>query len=325
MSLFDERTMTWLREPLQALASEDVLIGTSSWKYPGWCGQLYDESRYVTRGRFSESRFEKECLEEFSEVFPTVCVDAGYYNFPSPSYIEGLCRQVPDTFQFAFKVTDTITIKNYPQLPRFGEKGGKPNEHFLNAELFKSAFLASCERRQHQIGLLIFEFSHFYPKDFGRGREFVDALDAFLSKLPDSYAYAVEVRNRNLLQRDYFAMLSSHRVAHVFNSWTRMPSLAEQIEMPGSFTTDFVASRLLLRPGRAYEQAVEAFSPYKEVKDANLEVRDAARKLVEKAKEKPERGKKRKSFLFVNNRLEGNALSTIAAIVDQTNRCATSV
>ena len=31
------------------------------------------------------------------------------------------------------------------------------------------------------------------------------------------------------------------------------------------------------------------------------------------------------SFLFVNNRLEGNALSTIAAIVDQTNRRATSV
>ena len=29
------------------LAREGVFIGTSSWKYPGWLGQLYAEDRYV--------------------------------------------------------------------------------------------------------------------------------------------------------------------------------------------------------------------------------------------------------------------------------------
>ena len=31
-------------------------------KYPGWRGQLYDESRYLYRGKVAESRFEKQCL-----------------------------------------------------------------------------------------------------------------------------------------------------------------------------------------------------------------------------------------------------------------------
>jgi uncharacterized protein YecE (DUF72 family) len=59
-----------------------VFIGTSSWKYQGWFGQLYDRARYEYRGRFAEARFNSECLGEYSEVFKTVCVDAAYYTFP---------------------------------------------------------------------------------------------------------------------------------------------------------------------------------------------------------------------------------------------------
>ena len=43
---------------------------------------LYDEQRYLYRGKFAESRFERDCLEEYAQIFRTVCVDAGYYQFP---------------------------------------------------------------------------------------------------------------------------------------------------------------------------------------------------------------------------------------------------
>lgn len=105
-------------------------------------------------------------------------------------------------------------------------------------------------------------------------------------------------------------MLGSHGVAHVFNSWTRIPSVAEQIELPGAFCADFTVARLLLKPGRTYEQAVTMFSPYKAIQEPNDEVKDAAKSLILKAK-----GGKRPSFLFVNNRLEGNAPKTISSIV----------
>ena len=34
-----------LAQKLRALAAEKVFIGTSSWKYEGWCGMLYDAAQ----------------------------------------------------------------------------------------------------------------------------------------------------------------------------------------------------------------------------------------------------------------------------------------
>ena len=133
-----------IRQQVATLAAEGVFIGTSSWKYPGWRGMLYDESRYVYRGKFAESRFEKNCLTEYAEVFKTVCVDAAYYKFPDEKYLENLVSHVPADFQFAFKVTDDITIKRFSNLPRFGIRAGKTNDNFLNAGLFAHAFLRPC-------------------------------------------------------------------------------------------------------------------------------------------------------------------------------------
>ncbi len=66
------------RTRLAALATQGIFIGTSSWKYPGWCSQVYDEQRYFTRGKFSEAKFNRSCLAEYAQTFHTVCVDAGY-------------------------------------------------------------------------------------------------------------------------------------------------------------------------------------------------------------------------------------------------------
>jgi len=299
---------------VQELARRNVFIGTSSWKYPGWLGQLYDEQRYVWRGKFAESRFERECLSEYAEVFRTVCVDAGYYRFPSPQQIGGLVKQVQPGFKLCFKVTDEITTRTFPHLPRHGDKAGQRNEHFLNAGLFKAAFLDSCKPFQESIGVLIFEFSHLHPRDFERGRDFVEALDGFLAQLPSGWQYGVEVRNRNLLCEPYFAMLHRHGVAHVMNNWTLMPSVAEQMKLPGVFTNEeFTAARFLLKPGRTYEQAVGAFSPYDATKEVNEEARLALAELIAMRKQAQANGRTKPTYLLVNNRLEGNALMTILA------------
>lgn len=53
-----------LQSAVQRLAAEGIRIGTSSWKYNGWAGVLYDQQRYCYRGKFAETRFERECLAE---------------------------------------------------------------------------------------------------------------------------------------------------------------------------------------------------------------------------------------------------------------------
>ena len=57
------------------LAAKGIFIGTSSWKYDGWFGQLYTPARYEYRGKVAKTRFERECLAEYAGVFKTVCVD----------------------------------------------------------------------------------------------------------------------------------------------------------------------------------------------------------------------------------------------------------
>ena len=52
-------------------------------KYDGWVGSIYSEDRYVTRGKFSRAKFEENCLTEYAEMFPTVCGDLTFYQFPS--------------------------------------------------------------------------------------------------------------------------------------------------------------------------------------------------------------------------------------------------
>jgi hypothetical protein len=95
-----------------------------------------------------------------------------------------------------------------------------------------------------------------------------------------------------------------------------MPPVGKQMELPGSRrNASLVAARFLLKPGRRYEDAVKTFEPYVRVKEENPEARAAAKALIEEGKKA---GPARKSFVFVNNRLEGNALATIAAVMEGT-------
>src|SRR5262249_3818468 len=148
--------------------------------------------------------------------------------------------------------------------------------------------------------------------------DFVEALDHFLGRLPRGWPYGVEIRNRNFLQEDYFATLARHGVSHIYNSWQEMPSLAEQIAIPASRTTpDFFGAQLWLKPGRKYEDAVKLFKPYNEIKDPYPEGRQAGARLVKSAATS---GGRTRAYVYVNNRFEGNALQTIAAMLEGATR-----
>ncbi len=291
-----------LRDRLAALAREGVYAGTSSWKYEGWLGRVYTPQRYEYRGKLAESRFRRNCLTEYAETFKTVSVDAAYYTFPTEKYLQGLAEQTPVDFLFSFKVTDEITIKRFPNIERFQKDGraGKLNENFLNAELFTNSFLKPCETIRSKIGLLMFEFSRFGAADYSRGREFMADLDRFLGELPDGWRYGVEIRNRKFLHPEYLAMLRSHGVAHIFNSWENMPPVHEQITVPDIFPTPHLfGARLLLRPGRSYNESVDMFEPYESIKDPYPEGRAAAVELIRKGRRTGADGN---AFIYVGNR-----------------------
>ncbi|MEO8027224.1 MAG: DUF72 domain-containing protein [Bryobacteraceae bacterium] len=295
---------------LARLREQNIFIGTSSWKYEGWLDQIYTPERYVTRGKFSKARFESECLAEYAQVFPIVCGDFSFYQFPTPEYWQKLFASASPDLHFAFKIPEEITVNVWPHHARYGPRAGFRNESFLNAALLEAAFLDLLKPYRARVPVLIFEFGAFAQKSFAHAGEFLHALKPFLAALPDTFRYGVEVRNEDYLVPAYFDALRERNITHVFNAWSRMPEIGEQIEMPGAFTSDIVVSRALLKKGRAYEDAVAQFSPYREVQDPNDSARAALRALIQRAQKE-----RRSAYLFVNNRLEGNSPGTIEAVL----------
>jgi uncharacterized protein YecE (DUF72 family) len=202
-------------------------------------------------------------------------------------------------------------VMEFPMHPRYGPRAGVENPSFLDADLFRANMIDLLEPYAGRVASLIFEFGTFPKRAFEDVGQFVARLNGFLQRLPAGFQYSVEIRNPEFLFPEYFDCLKAHGVAHVFNAWTRMPELDEQIRIGDAWTADHFVTRALLRRGRAYEEAVQKFSPYEQVQEENPRARGAIREMIRKAREQ-----RRRAYIFVNNRLEGNAPGTIEAILE---------
>lgn len=297
---------------LRALADRHVYFGTSSWKYPGWLGSIYRPERYQVRNKFSQRKFEAECLREYAETFPVVGGDFSFYQFPSPQYWERLFGETPDSLLFGLKVPENLTVAIWPRHARYGARAGQLNQEFLDPTVLDRLFLRPLLPYRDRLAVLMFEFGHLSHEVIDTPATFIGLIEAFLAGLPEGFRFAVEIRNPEFLGEPYFKALASHNVAHVFNAWTRMPDLETQIELPGAFTADFTVARALLKHGQAYDDAVDRFEPYTRVQEPNPATRKALRTLASNAL-----ANRRPAFLFVNNRLEGNAPGTIEAVTEE--------
>ncbi|MDQ2670670.1 MAG: DUF72 domain-containing protein [Gemmatimonadota bacterium] len=283
---------------------EQVRFGTSSWNYPGWQGLVYHELR--------PSRTNSAALlEEYARfpLFRTVGVDSSFYTPPTPETLARYADGLPAGFPCVSKVWDRITVHTFSRL-KDPKRAGERNPDFLNADLFLEAVYEPYERHfAEHAGPFVFEFQTIGRNCGVDGEGFCELLDRFFAAIPRDGRYAVELRNDEFLTPGYFDVLRRHGVSHLFNSWTRMPPIGAQLDLPGVFTGRFVVARALLRPGRAYDEAVDAFAPYDRIQDPVPELRDDLLRLMREAM-----ARDLPAYILVNNRAEGSAPLTIAAI-----------
>ena len=286
---------------LGARLPPSIRFGTSTWNYPGWKGLVYHLD-------YPERSPSARMLEEYARfpLFRTVGIDSSFYGPPTPATLRRYASYLPAGFPCVSKVWDRITVHTFVK-ERYPTKGGEPNPEFLDAEVFlREVFEPYAQNFADHTGPFVFEFQAIARME---PQEFADRLDRFLSQLPREGQYGVEVRNAEFLSPSYLAVLREHNVAHVFNAWTRMPSIGEQVLVPGAFTAPFVVARALLRPGRAYAEAVEAFAPYDRIREPNPQLRADLVELIRRAL-----ALRIPAYVLVNNRAEGNAPLTIAAV-----------
>ncbi|MDP4220642.1 MAG: DUF72 domain-containing protein [Bacteroidota bacterium] len=307
---------------LHELARKRIYLGTSSWKYEGWLGQVYHEDYHrILKGIpvLNKSKFDKESLSEYATVFPTVCNDSMYYRLPELKQLEGIEKKLPPDFKMTFKCPESVTLRQERSFMR--TEPAEKNEYYLDPKLFAQYVLAPIrDVFKEKLGAIIFEFSpFFFEQGWGAAKEydyehFVADLDKFLGAIPAGYEYAVEVRDPILIHPgydDYLTMLRSHKVAHVINAQTWMPPIEEQIKRPGIVTTDRIVIRALTKRGVKHEAAVKRFEPYTETLEPMPDMRRAIAELMMQAEYN--------QWLFeayVNNRTEGNAPNTIHGILN---------
>ena len=283
-------------EQLRDALPPDVHFGTSTWTYPGWTGLVYSKP-YPATGATAKM------LAEYARfpLFSTVGIDSSFYGPPKPTTLTNWGKALPPGFRCVSKVWDRLTVYS---------ADGQRNPDFLNADLFRSDVWEPYQAHfADHAGPFVFEFQTISRTDQVTPDQFATRLDQFLGRLPPEGQYGIEIRNEALLCPAYFAVLREHGVAHVFNSWTRMPSIGDQLEHPDCITARFIVARALLKPGRTYADAVDRFQPYDRIQEPNPGLRRDLVKLVRTAA-----GLRLPAYLLVNNRAEGSAPLTIVAV-----------
>jgi uncharacterized protein YecE (DUF72 family) len=283
-----------------------VRFGTSTWNYPGWQGLVYHQD-YGPKGAAARM------LREYAAfpLFGTVGVDSSYYGPPTEAVLRSYAENLPPEFPVLSKVWSQLTVHTFTKT-QDPDRAGKVNPDFLNPDLFIEEIYEPYQRHfSANTGPFLFEFQTIAKSSGIGAQRFADRLDEFFSALPREGEYAVEIRNDDFLTPMYFAVLREHGVAHVFNSWTRMPPIGHQLDLPGSIPASFIVARALLRPGRTYNEAVDAFAPYDRIREPNPKLRRDLVRLVQTAV-----NARIPAYLLVNNRTEGSAPLTIAAIAE---------
>lgn len=303
-------------DPLRAVHEEaaqlaahlpaDVRFGTSSWSFPGWQGLVY-------RRAASPAGLARDGLREYTAhpLLQTVGIDRSYYGPIPIADLQRYSSQVPHGFLACAKAPASVMSAVVPD----GSRGRAviANPTFLSAERLVAELIDRCATHfATHCGPFILECPPI-PRRLGlTARAVIDGLFELLSRLPRRFTYAVELRNRHLLTDEYAAMLVATGAAHVFNYWTAMPMPFAQADVVPVASLPAVVVRLLLRPGKRYEEQRERFRPFDRLVEPDESMRADVVSLVQAAVRhaKP-------AFVLVNNKAEGSAPLTIRALAER--------
>ncbi|HVO37182.1 MAG TPA: DUF72 domain-containing protein [Candidatus Acidoferrum sp.] len=170
----------------------NVHIGTMGWSYNFWLGTFYPNGT-------PPDRF----LTEYSKHFDTVEVDNTFYRIPDKETVAKWRDQTPKGFLFSAKIPRVITHQKM----------------LRNCEQEMARFIDSISNLQPKLGSLLLQLPPMFKS------EHISSLTDFLRILPKGYRFAVEVRNKKLLNDSLYSLLRENRVALVMVDSPFMPQV----------------------------------------------------------------------------------------------------
>jgi len=272
-----------------------ILLGGSTWSFPGWAGLVYDR-------KYSEAKLAHEGLAAYARhpLLRAVGIDRTHYAPVEASDLALYAADVPESFRFLVKAHEACTIARYPDRPRYGAQRGLENPLFLDPVYTAEKVVAPyVEGLGAKGGALLFQFA---PQDLGGPERFAARLYTFLAALPRGPVYAVELRNRELVTADYADALAATGACHCHNVLPRMPDIRAQAELAGTARAPWTLIRWMLGPGMTYETAGREYAPFNRLVAPDPAARKAVADLARDAL-----AAGRPFLCTINNNAEGSA------------------
>lgn len=285
---------------LAARLPDGLRMGTSSWTFPGWAGLVWDRPAPA-------EVLAREGLAAYAAhpLLGAVGVDRTYYRPVPSSLFRAWTGDVPAGFGFLVKAWRGVT------LARLHDGGrGSPNPGFLDAALATDRVVGPfVEGLADRPAVLLFQFTREPLGAFGGPERFAASLHAFLDALPRGPTYAVEVRERALLTRDYADALRAAGAVHGIVVFPGMPSPITQARVAAASGPGPRVVRWMLRPDRTYREAKAAFAPFDRLQAPHPEARAAVAQVVAEALSEGD-----EAWVIANNKAEGSAPRSLAAL-----------
>jgi len=293
-------------DTLAARLPANILLGTSSWSFPGWSGLVYAEpSPRQALARNGLSAYAAHPL------LRTVGVDSGFYAPLDRRRLADYATQVPVGFRFLVKAPARIT-------DRFRRDGaGRPlglNTGFLDPALAADEAVAPfVEGLGENAGVLLLQLPPLGREITAHPRRFAEDLYRFLIRLPQGPCYAVELRDAALLTSDLAAALDHGGAEPGLAVHPRLPPIAEQLALfdPSQRPAAPLIIRWLLRGNRRYSEARERYQPFNRLAEPDPGTRGH---IVEALRRAVTAG--RLVYVIANNKAEGSAPLTLITLAE---------
>ncbi len=287
-----------------------IRLGTSSWSFPGWSGLVW-------KGKPTEDELARAGLRAYAQqpLLRTVGVDRSYYGPLRAEDVAAYAAQLDEAatlapslppFRMVSKVWEEITTAVFPSHPRYGARAGQVNPAFLDAGRFLGEVLEPYRPFARHFGPFVFELTPM-PRGAMDDVTLANRVDAFLSALPDTFSWAFELRNQELMTPRWHDVLHAHRAAHVFTYWTAMPSLRAQLASHGKIRSRVVVARLMLPPFTRYAEKKAEYAPFNRLVAPQSDMRDDVVDILRAAQEADVTD----AFVIANNKAEGSAPLTV--------------
>jgi len=304
---------------LQALAARlrvrwggRLHLGTSSWHFPGWAGQVW--ARPVPEALLSRAG-----LPAYAQhpLLNAVSLDRAFYRVLAEPEYAALAAQVPEDFRFVVKAPALLTDAQHRAATTAAPLGDNPA--FLDAALAASGVAApAAQGLGPKLGVLVLQISPLPPRWLRDTAALHAQLAAAVTAMREALAprapealIALELRDAALLTPDLAALLRHLGARCALGLHDRMPPADAQLPMQRATWPGDLVCRWNLQRGQRYAEARDAWAPFDRLQAPDPATRHTLARVARATLDAGHR-----VFITINNKAEGSAPASVRALAE---------